>query len=186
MTGGSLRWAGWLAMTSALLSLPLLLFSLMNQGTNDLWVKTLDAALQVVGTALFVLLALLLRRFLGRRFNFHGIDRVIDLLIVSNLVIGLIALSVAFFPALQEAGTQVLVVALILLGILQLRFGYLFLAVPDDLGGMRRPYAYLNIATGVCLASIVLVPLAVVLSAIADVMLGTIFLQASRSIKTTV
>ena len=173
-------------MASAMLTLPLFLFSLFNQGRTDLPFKLLDAGIQLLGTMLFVVLSMLFRRFLGRRFNFHGADRIIDLMIISNLVICVISLIAAILPTMAEAVAQLVLIAAILLGILQLKFGYILLALPDDLGGMRRPYAYLNMATGVCLASIVLMPVAIVLSAIADVMLGTIFLQASRSISTSV
>lgn len=185
MTGGSLRWAGWLAMASAVLSLPMFLFSLQNQGNTAPLFKIVDAVMQVAGTALFVMLTLLLRRFLGRRFNFHDADRIIDLMIITNLIVAVISLVTTFLPSLQQAAAQVILIVVLVMGILQLRFGYVLLALPDDLGGLRRPYAYLTMATGICLASIILVPVAVVLSAVADVMLGTIFLQACRSIKTT-
>jgi hypothetical protein len=89
-------------------------------------------------------------------------------------------------PEFEEVIAQVLILVVIALGILQARFGSLLLSLPDELGGLRRPYAYLNIVTGICLASIVLVPIAIVSGAIADVMLGTIFLQSARSISTTV
>jgi hypothetical protein len=172
-------------MTSALLTLPLFLFSLQNQGQTDWYLKVLDAIIQVVGAGLFVVLSVVLRRFLGRRFAFHDTDRIIGLMIISNLGVGALSLTATFVPPLQQAATSIVVAAVFVLGLLQLRFGYLLLALPDDLGGMRRPYAYLNMAVGACLASIILVPLAIVMSAVADVMLGTIFLQAARSIDTT-
>jgi hypothetical protein len=186
MTGSSLRRAGWLAMISAVLTLPLFWFSLQNQGSTDLSLKVVDAIIQVLGACLFVVLSVVLRRFLGRRFAFHAADRVIGLMIISNLAIGVFSLAATFVPGMQQAMAAVIIGAAFALGVLQLRFGYLLLALPDDLGGMCRPYAYLNMAVGACLASIVLAPLAIVLSAIADVMLGTIFLQAARSIDTTV
>jgi hypothetical protein len=185
MTGGRLRFAGWLAMASALLTLPLFLFSLQNQGQTDFTMKVLDAGIQVLGAALFVFLCVTLRRFLGRRFSFHATDRIIGLMIVSNLAIGGLTLAATFAPQLQPAASAIAVGAVFAMGVLQLRFGFLLLALSDELGGLRRPYAYLNMAVGACLASIVLVPLAIVLSAVADVMLGTIFLQAARSIDTT-
>jgi hypothetical protein len=186
MTGNSLRRAGWLAMTSAILTLPLLWFSLQNQGRTELSLKVMDLIIQVVGACLFVALSIMLRRFLGRRFAFHATDRVIGLMIISNLGIGLMSLVATFAPAVQQAAAAVMVGAAFALGVLQLRFGYLLLSLPDDLGGMLRPFAYLNMAVGACLASIILAPLAIVLSAVADVMLGTIFLQAARTIDTTV
>lgn len=185
MTGGSLRRAGWLAMISAIITLPLFWWSLASHASKNLQGKVIESTIQVVGTILFVLLCVLLRRFLNRRFAFHGIDRIIDLLIISNLVIGLLSLLGSFLPEFEAIIAPVLILVAIAMGMLQARFGYLLLSVPDELGGLRRPYAYLNIVTGICLASIVLVPIAIVCGAIADVMLGTIFLQAARTISTT-
>lgn len=185
MTGGSLRRAGWLAMISAIITLPLFWWSLASHASKDLQGKIIESTIQVVGTLLFVWLSLLLRRFLNRRFAFHGTDRIINLMIISNLVIGILSLLGTAFPGFEEVISQVLILVAITMGVLQARFGYLLLSVPDELGGLRRPYAYLNIITGICLASIVLVPIAIVCGAIADVMLGTIFLHSARSISTT-
>jgi len=63
----------------------------------------------------------------------------------------------------------------------QLQFGYKLLKLPDDLGGMLKPFCYANMATGIFLSSIVLLPLGILASAISDLMLGTIFLSVSKS-----
>jgi hypothetical protein len=44
------------------------------------------------------------------------------------------------------------------------------LKLPDDLGGMLKPFCYANMATGIFLASIVLIPLGILTSAISDLM----------------
>lgn len=186
MTGGSLRRAGWLAMISAAITLPFFWWSLVNQGDKALYIRIADAAIQVVGTVLFVLLCVLLRRFIRGRFGFTAADRVIDLLIISNLVIAVLSLVMLAFPELETAVTQVMLIAIVTMGLLEARLGYMLLALPDDLGGLRKPYAYLIMLCGVFLASIILAPIAILLGAVADVMLGTIFFQASRSISTTV
>ena len=185
MTGSGLRRAGWLAMVSAISTLPLFWWSVTIRADKNLSERITEAAIQVAGTALFVILSLLFRRLLRQRHRFHGVDRIIDLLIISNLLIGVLSLIGTAVPALAESVGMVLVPVAVAMGILQARFGYLLLALPVDLGGLRTPYAYLNMVAGICLASIVLVPVAIIAGAIADVMLGTIFFQSARSISTT-
>ena len=186
MSRAGLRGAGWLAMASALASLPFFLWSVQNQGKSDPQAIMTTAGMQAVGTGIFVLLMLLLRRFLRLRCSFSAADRVIALMIISNVTICLFTLATIVIPSLDQSAAAVEIITVVAFGLCQFRLGFLLLSLSDDLLGMRIPYAYLNMMTGICLASVLLVPIAVILSAIADVMLGTIFLQAARSIDTTV
>lgn len=50
----------------------------------------------------------------------------------------------------------------------------------NDLGGMLKPFCFSYIATGICLASVVLVLVGVVTSAISDLILGTLFFNLAK------
>ena len=63
---------------------------------------------------------------------------------------------------------------------MQIMFGVKLLQLSNDLKGLHKPYCYLNIITGICLATVVLLPVGILASAITDVMLGTIFFQAAK------
>jgi hypothetical protein len=63
---------------------------------------------------------------------------------------------------------------------MQIMFGVKLLQLPDDLKGLHKPYCYLNIITGFCLATVVLLPAGIVASAVTDIMLGTIFFQSAK------
>jgi hypothetical protein len=52
-----------------------------------------------------------------------------------------------------------------------------------NLGGLLKPFCYLNMATGVCVASLMLILVGVVLSAISDLMLATIFFNIAKELK---
>jgi hypothetical protein len=66
------------------------------------------------------------------------------------------------------------------LGIVQAQFGFRLRRLPDNLGGLLKPFCYANMATGILLASVILMPLSIIISALSDLMLGTIFFNMSR------
>ena len=104
-------------------------------------------------------------------------------MVMGSIVTGILAISLYSFPAFKESLGYALIVVLVLLGIVQIEFGYKLLRLPNDLGGMLKPFCYANLATGILLATVVLVPLSIPVSALSDLMLGTIFFNMSLNIK---
>lgn len=179
MTHRHLTITGLLAMTSALLAIPWFVLTDFSDSHGGPEIRIDQGVLVVVGAFLLVYLLTALRRLLRERYAFQTADGAISLLIAVNLVsatVDLFAIVAPQYESLLDIPGVVLVVAG---GIAQIAFGTKFLRLPDDLEGLRKPYGYLNIATGVCLVTVVLLPLGVVASAVADVMLGTIFFQAA-------
>lgn len=180
MTPARLVVSGWLAMASALLAIPLFLLSFRLAGVDDLVARAAEAGLMVVGTSLFVYLTLTLRRILHLGYAFHDADNAIDLLIKANVVlttVGVIGLAV---PSMASSVGMFTIIAFLPLGGIQAYFGLRLMRLPADLNGLLRPYCYLNLATGICLALVITAPLALILGAIADVMLGTIFFHVAK------
>jgi len=176
-----LKIAGYLAMTSALLTLPWFLFTYSIANRNDPAIRTAEASMLVGGLALLIYLLLTFQQLLHRRYAFHAADKTISLIIqatITQTANSLLALAV---PELAGPVRTMGVILLVIVGILHMMFGIWLLQLPASLGGMHRPYCYLNIVTGFALATIVLLPLGMLTSCIADVMLGTIFLQAVGS-----
>ena len=174
-----LKLAGYLAISSALLTLPWFLFTYSFAGKNILAAKVTEACLLVGGVVLYVYLMVTFQQLLNRRYAFRHADKVISLLIqaaVCQCAASLVGLVV---PELEGAVRMYGYVIVIILGVLHMMFGIWLLQLSASLGGMHRPYCYLNIVTGFSLASILLVPLGMVTGCIGDVMLGTIFLQAA-------
>jgi hypothetical protein len=68
-------------------------------------------------------------------------------------------------------------------GVVQAHFGYKLLKLPNDLGGMLKPFCYVNMATGILMATIILIPVGIVVSAISDLMLGTIFFNMGKLVR---
>jgi len=99
---------------------------------------------------------------------------------MASIVTGVLSIGVFSFPALKESLQSAVIVVLVALGIIQAQFGYRLLKLSDDLGGLLRPFCYANMATGIFLASVILMPLSIFVSAVSDLMLATIFFNISR------
>ena len=170
-------------MISAFASIPMAYLAFTLEGRVDTVGAIMQGGMQVAGTALYVIITLLLKRFLNRFFGFHDTDKSIDLMVMANIVAALFVLGGLCFPEIRETAGQAAVVIMVFQGVVQIRFGYLLLKAPNNFGGLLKPFCYLNMATGLCVASLLLILVGVVLSAISDLMLATIFFNIANELK---
>jgi hypothetical protein len=168
-------------MASAFLTLPLVFLSFRLEGTHAPYADAIQTVIQAFGTLLFLAIILYLKRLLNHVYNFYETDLSITLMVMASMVTGALSIGIFTFPALKEPLQSAIVVILAAMGIVQVRFGYCLLRLTADLGGLLKPFCYANMATGLFLASIVLMPLSIIVSAVSDLMLGTIFFNLSRS-----
>ncbi|MBP1728496.1 MAG: hypothetical protein H6Q56_869 [Deltaproteobacteria bacterium] len=183
MTCKTMTIAGWLAMISAFFTLPLMYLSYRLEGRLDATASIIQTTMQLAGTLLFVALLLYFRKLLHARFIFHDTDRSIGLMIKAGVIAGILTVVSLYVTSLKETTALAVIVILVAQGVVQVQFGYKLLKLPDDLGGMLKPFCYANMATGIMIASVVLFPVGVLVSAISDLMLGTIFFNIARRTK---
>lgn len=179
MTNNGFRRAGYLAMTSAILSIPFLVLSYQLSQREDIFSYAIQAAMQIAGLFLFIYLAAVLKEYLNHLHSFHEVDNYIDFLITTNLIFSLATVAGLFIPAYENAIERFCFILIVVFGVTQVLFGFKLLHAPDTLKGMLKPYSIFLIATGALIATVVLLPVAVITGAISDVMLGTIFFQAT-------
>ncbi|MCM2360016.1 MAG: hypothetical protein NDI77_17825 [Geobacteraceae bacterium] len=183
MTRKRLLTAGWLAMASAVMTIPWFILAFFLGGQEGLAAKAAEAVMLVTGTMLTVYLLLTLRRLLHERYRFGRADTAIGLLIKASVVSALAGMAGLAFTRMESASADFAMVMVVVIGVLQIVFGVSLLRLPDPLQGLHKPYCYLNIATGLCLALVILMPLGMLTGAVADVMLGTIFFQAASAVE---
>ena len=183
MTSRLLKIAGSLAMLSAFLTLPLVYVSYKLVNKADLITIIVQTVITLSGAVLFTFIVLYLMKFIHAFFKFHRVDRNLLLLIVANIVVAVLTLVAIYFTQLKESIEYAVLTVVVAQGIVQTQLGYKLLKLPNDLGGMLKPFCYANIATGVLMASIFLIPLGIVASAISDLMLGTIFLNMGKLVQ---
>jgi hypothetical protein len=177
----SYRVAGWLAMANAFLTIPWFIMTFFLATKEGLWPRLADAGMQLLSAVIFIYTVATLRSLLNRNHSFHDTDRLIEWMIKANVVLTGISLVGVASPTVASSAGTLAIILIIPLGVLQLFFGLKLQQLPSEATPLFRPYSYLNIATGFCLATIILIPLGVVVGAVADIMLGTILLQAASS-----
>jgi hypothetical protein len=183
LTSRTLKIAGWLAMASAFLTLPLAYLSYSMEGRTDVNAAMVLTIIQISGIILYIAIVLCFKRLINTHFHFHNTDRNIHLMILAEAVSGVFSVAALYVSPLKETLVQVVLVILVAQAIVQVLFGFNLLKLPDNLDGMLKPFCYANIATGIFLASVVLIPLGILASALSDLMIGTIFFNLSKRVK---
>lgn len=166
--------AGYVSITNAVLTLPLVfisVFMMIESGGEFSLVQTL---LSVAQTGLIIYMYLSFKELLNNNYNYREINNFIDILIVGSIVMVLLDL------ASPIIGSALVFVAIIILGVVKVIAFVKLLNIKDDLYGHLKPLAYTSIATGVLLASVLLIGLAFIPSIISDIVLGMIFFKASK------
>jgi len=179
----NLKIAGWLAMASAFLTIPLEYVSSVLGARTDMEATLFQTILQIFGTVLFLVIMLYIKRLLNCIFNFRLTDKTIELMIIAGIVTGALSIAGLYVTPFKEAISYAGIGFIMAQGILQAQFGFKLFKLPYDLDGMLKPFCYANIATGIFLATIVLIPFGIIASALSDLMLGTIFFKISACVR---
>jgi hypothetical protein len=178
MTRRRLEVAGALAVGNGILTIPLTIVQLL---TIEAGLGLPGDLLALVQTVLGVYLLVTFRELLHERFAFLEADGAIGFLVTGSVVVFALGLlrHVARTDGLERLVGLGFTAAAAALGVGSILFALRLLRVPRR-SRYLRPFAYGNLVLGVCLASVVLIPLAILVSVVADVLMGLIFLDAAR------
>lgn len=179
--------AGWLAIAAAVLSLPMLLLSIAVDvmriaGTTPV---LMPVHLAVTGLQLtFALYALgRFRHLLNARFEYHAVDRLIGVIIAGAILLTVVLstgrlvapagephpLTLTFIAATFAVGVPLAVISIV--------FALRLKDLESDLSGYKNSFVFTKIAASVCFATLILAPVGLLFDAIANVLLGLIFLK---------
>jgi hypothetical protein len=138
-----------------------------------------------------------LRRLLWDRYDFHHLDIIIPILACADVVLEIFNQTTEILQALKPGAAATLLAIRILLviipwGILIIIFAAGLLKLPFAEKSLLRPYAYLNMAAGVILVSMILVLASPIFSLIllpglllvgvgSDILLGLTFLRSRET-----
>ena len=178
MKAKSYRAAGWaaaIAVTAFVFEIALR-FALQIPAYADVIASPLVALTMVIHIAFASYAMYCLRPFLNERYEFHGADSLILLLVAGGIILGLILVGSMFF--LEPTATMFLKLGVgVPLGVISMLFGYRLIAVNGTIGGLKKPLAYSHIIAPLCFLSVVLAPIGLLLSLLAGVLLALIFFR---------
>lgn len=178
-TNARFRIAGCLAMLNAFLTIPWVILTYLLSAREGLFFKIAELFMQTASTLIFIYTSLTLLRMLNQRYAFHDIDRFIGWMIKANVVLAAVGIVGIASPAVASSAGTLALILIVPLGVIQLMLGLRLLRLSDEPKSLFRAYGYLNLVTGFCLATIIMIPVGIFSGAVADIMLGTIFLQAA-------
>ena len=115
-----------------------------------------------------------LRSFLQERYEYHGVDTLIVLLVGGGILFACVLTGSEYFLP-QDVTLVARIVTGVSLGIVSMIFGYRLLALEGDMGGFRKPFAYCHILAPLCFMSVVLAPVGLFLLVAANTFLALIF-----------
>lgn len=115
-----------------------------------------------------------LRAFLIEKYDFHGVDSLIPMLVGAGLLFALTQAGSQFVSEPALSGVLLLAPGM-LLGGLSILFGYRILAVNGRIGGYKIPFACCHIGAPLCFLTVVLAPVGLVLLVVAAILLALIF-----------
>jgi hypothetical protein len=186
------RTAGWLSIAAAIL-FPLAFVISIVQGLIGIarfnytgpTIGPSDA-LFIVFTVFTIYALVMFRRMLNERYNFHDIDFLITICIWWGILFQVVSISyrlimIVIWPVPQMVYTLsslgILVLFFPLGGVIDIIISVRLLRDKGRFNEMINVLAYLNMASGICMATIVLSPLTLILMPIWWAILGMVFLR---------
>lgn len=180
MNQGQIRLAGWLSIINAVLTIPLVIIYVALGTQSGQGAQMISVILTVVSAFLSIYIMSSLKGLLGEWYRFHETDGLITALISFNVVLAVLNVLGTLITPLETTIVWLSAPAIVALGAIFIVFAIKLLRLQDNLYGMLKPFSYLSIATGICFATIILLPLGLLTSIVSDILLGMIFFRVAE------
>lgn len=139
--------------------------------------QILDVSISALSLILTVYILLLLKRLLKENYHFGKVDNLLSLAISVQVVVGIIGAICTFIPEYMTFGSILILVAMVVTGVLYTIIGAKLLKMENNLYGLLKPFCILFILMGVGSIIFVFLPIVLISSITADILLGVIFLK---------
>lgn len=170
--------AGWAAILSAVLTVPVIVVTVVAMFLpENVPLQSLETLLFLAASALAIYVLIALRQLLHSR-DFHAADFWLTLQIGGYVALAALEIVDASLTEAEVVSGVALVFSL-MLGLVSAVFALKILPAASVVAGPLKPCAYFTIATGICVATIILIPIGLLTSMVADLLLASIFFRAS-------
>jgi len=189
ITKGEFRIAAWLSIINAVLPVAAYFLPVIAYFGNYPGLKAIYAILMVIALILLIAVFLAFQKALNVLYNFHDVDAYIFAFLVLNAiatVIDIIFVPIGKSPRLHITAGVIATITSIICGVVLLIFAIKILSFKENIVGLLRPFAYAILAQAICTVTFVavIIPLAVLASAAADVILALLFFRLSEQLPT--
>lgn len=171
-----IRIAGGFAITNAAVTIAIFIIRNFLDLADSIKLNILNIFFTLLSLGLFIYVFLALKKLLNHWFDFYESDRFIDLIIIGNVLCSTLGLWLFNNETLMAL---ILTTFLLLtLGIIYIIFAIKLFSLDNNLYGLLIPFAFTIIINGLCLVSVILLPLTLVVRVVSDVILGIVFFRA--------
>lgn len=179
-TPKQLWWAGSCSVLGVLLTIPYFVLSFLAESKPSL--KFISLATAYAMTLLSIYVYLIFKKLLIEKSHYRAASLAISLYILASIVTVLTA------PLLDSENpsslaTTLSVAQLALFGALTIYLGVKLLRCEDGLFGQAKQIAYLTIAMGIALASVILILFGILLSLPLGIAMARMFFSASKALE---
>ena len=179
-----LRFAGWVAVLFAVVSLPIFTASLLSGVVDYLWLNHVLDISTIFTTGMWIYLLVVIKRWVFARFQVDNLEPYVRFLIATSLIVCLLP----FFTDVAEDTDQLspLTIVYFLLfipyGLLTLIIGRKLLALEGYFPYLRG-FAWTMVLSGFCMATVVLILFSVPIEIISDILLALLFFKAKDELE---
>lgn len=170
MNSSDLSLAGYASIIAAALSIPLLFFSFYTEFAG---LKFASVVLNILNLLLYCYLTKTLINLLTEK-EFDEANN----LLWASIFINIFAVSMTTFTDSSSSG-WLSIFPILVMGILMILIGIKLQSCDDDLNGHLKTFSYTWIASGFCLVTVLLIPIAVLVMMFMNIIQGMIFLKES-------
>lgn len=169
MNSSDLRLAGYASIISAVLSIPILFYTVYASVTGETFTSNI---IELINVFIFAFITMRLIQLLDE-LNFNSVNTMLTTSVILNIVGYVLALIAPHSESFGIFG----IIAMIALGVLMVLIGVNLQKCPNDLHGHLKLFSLTWIISGVCLASIILIPFFILTWVAMNVILGMIFFK---------
>ena len=181
------RIAAYFSIAYAVLSIPLMVASVLTGiaettgAISGLTRRIITAVMSIVGYALAIYVLVALRELFEQRYRYQGVSGILKAFIYLYAVFMVLSVLGLISSAMETTVGILSVIAMIVVGVMSIVYGIRLLSFDEDLYGCRKPYAVIEIATGVCLSTVLLIPLGILLNIGGNIFLAIIFFREAEN-----
>lgn len=171
-----IRIAGCFAITNAAVTIAIFIIRTFLDLADSIKLNILNIFFTLISLGLFIYVFLALKKLLNQWFDFYESDHFIHLIIIGNVLCS--TLGLWLFNNETLIALILTTFILLTLGIIYIIFAIKLFSLDDNLYGLLIPFAFTIIINGLCLVSVILLPLTLVVRVVSDVILGIVFFRA--------
>jgi hypothetical protein len=183
MNGSRYSFAGWLAIGKVILSIPIFILAAIFEIKPVYFMNVIFVLFSFIFLLVDIYIFWLFKEFLNERFDFHETDQLIFLLILANIILVSINILGWVFFDIRNIVKLILMVLFVPVGALLIYFGYKLLRLKDSLFSLLKPYAYLNIVSGICCVTVVFIFFGLLIGMAAGIVMGIIFIRSAEQVE---